>query len=31
MGDDRVEAIMQASRRNEDEGRVVTVHAVFSA
>jgi len=31
MGDDRVAEIQRASRRNEDEGRIVMVHAVFSA
>lgn len=31
MGEDRLAEIMRASRRNEDEGRVVMVHAVFEA
>ncbi len=31
MGEDRVAEIMRASRRNEDEGRVVLIHAVFEA
>ena len=31
MGDDRVDEIMRASRRNENEGRMVMVHAVFAA
>lgn len=31
MGDDRVAEIMRASRRNQNEGRVVMVHAVFTA
>lgn len=31
MGDDRLAEIMRASRRNEDEGRVVLVHAVGAA
>ena len=31
MGDERVREIMRASRGNEDEGRVVLVHAVFTA
>ncbi len=31
MGDERVGEILRASRRNEDEGRVVMVHAVFAA
>ncbi len=31
MGEDRLTKIMRASRRNEDEGRVVLVQAVFEA
>ena len=31
MGDDRVEEIQRASRRNEDERRIVMIHAVFAA
>ena len=31
MGDERVDQIQRASRRNEDEHRIVMVHAVFTA
>ncbi len=31
MGEERVGEIQRASRRNEDEGRIVMVHAVFVA
>jgi len=31
MGDERVDEIMRASRRNEDERRIVVIHAVFAA
>lgn len=31
MGDGRVAEIMRASRRNEDERRIVMIHAVFAA
>jgi MPBQ/MSBQ methyltransferase len=31
MGDERVAEIMRASRRNEDEHRIVMIHAVFAA
>lgn len=30
MGDERVNEIMRASRRNEDEHRIVMIHAVFA-
>jgi len=31
MGDERVDEIMRASRRNEEERRIVMIHAVFTA
>ena len=31
MGDERVGEIQRASRRNEDERRIVMIHAVFAA